>query len=299
MKISVITYFLVLTLVLTSCMNDEKSKWESTPLKTPPTTKTVEMSNSGVNYKNNSGLEVKNNEIFYNGKSRGKIEWKRIFINFEDRTYSFEAYAGIEKLDFNDYGELDIWVVSYDGLRINLPAIFDTIIISYKCDGPLGTWDKYYSCETDGTGKLSQYEFWRYYRSPNPGWGYTALWRKLIIQEFSNKNVIFEITPTHSESIESDPSLWKSLRLYKSLLKYNLIEDFGLNTEIFVNYNESTESSIDFKKAKEKLEPMQTLIRGKIQSKEYLDAIRRDEENKEVEKKWDIFIESFRLEKNK
>ncbi len=32
------------------------------------------MSNSGVNYKNNSGLEVKNNEIFYNGKSRGKIE---------------------------------------------------------------------------------------------------------------------------------------------------------------------------------------------------------------------------------
>ncbi len=52
-----------------------------------------------------------------------------------------------------------------------------------------------------------------------------------------------------------------------------------------MNYNESTESSIDFKKAKEKLEPMQTLIRGKIQSKEYLDAIRRDEENKEVEKK--------------
>jgi len=243
-----------------------------------------------LNYKNEKGLEVKNNEIFFYDNKRGWISGDRIFLTFEDNVYSFEYHNGIDKLNFHPIENFES-VVYYDNLTINLPKD-DDIKIVYQCNGPLLQDRPYEYCKTNGKDNLQQYEFGGAYRQFSTGGGFTLSWNNIFIKKINDKNIIFE-SKINNTFIDTDPSFLplEALETYKSLLKYELVENLNLNTEL-----QNTDSSKDFEEIQKKLKPIHTEMREIIKSKKYLDKIKNEPINLKNEKIYQKIINSFLIE---
>ena len=247
---------------------------------------------NSINYKSNNGLKVENNEIFYEGKKRGYLVDNKIFIEFKENVYSFNFQNDFDNLTLYDMNSVFQNIIWYQSLNINLPEEMD-IKILYKCTSPLIRGNSYEYCETNGEDYLVQYEFGGMYRQFGTGGGHFESWKKIFIKKIDNKNIIFEGF-LEGSSLSTDTSFitYDAVNIYKSLLKYNLIEDLNLNNEL---ENERTDKS--FAKFNEVLEPVYAKMRRIVESKKYLDKVKNDHINLEKEEKWQKTIDSFSLEK--
>lgn len=259
----------------------------------------IENENSNVeflNYENETGLEIKNNEIFFYGKKRGWISKNRIFLNFEDNVYSFEHHNGIDKLDFHPIENFES-VVYYDGLTINFPKD-DDIKIAYQCNGPLLQERPYEYCKTNGIDNLQQYEFGGAYRQFSTGGGFGLSWNNIFIKKINDKNIVFE-GGMNSTIIDTDPSFipLESLGIYRSLLKYGFVKDLNINTELQNTAFQNDQEKRDFEEIQKKLEPIHAEMRNIVKSKKYLDKLKNDPINLKNEEKYQKIINSFLIEK--
>lgn len=279
-----ISLILISTFLLSSCTHQQDTTEQPIDSRTKPnienkhdlenTSETITpqktMDNS-VNYKDNFGLELRNNEITFYGKKRGWISGNRIYISFQNNIYSFEFQDGIDKLSFHEMEGFES-VIYYNGLTINLPdeqGIYDPKI-AYNCDTPLLRGQPYEYCQTNGTNMLDQYEFGGAYRQFSTGGGHGLCWSKIFIQKIDDKNIIFEGGLVGSICIDSDQSFRpeETLPIYQSLLQYNLVDNLGLNA-----------MEKDTAKISEKLEPIHLKMRNIIGSKQYLDKLKDNSKN--------------------
>lgn len=257
---------------------------------------------NAINYKDGFGLEIKNNQIFFNGEKRGWVSGNRIYINFQHNVYSFKFEDGIEKLSFDPIGDAMSFrasIIYYNGLTINLPTKDEPTKISFKCDGPLLSGNRYEYCKTNNKNYLEQYEFGQAYRQFSTGADIALLWRKISIKNTGRKNIVFEgrLNGAYILYPEECSDFEEQFTIYKSLLKYKLIKDLGINTKVPITIlsDASAKEIADHNKARKLLAPIKLKMRNMVKSNAYLDKIKEDPENKELERSWEGIVNSFSI----
>ena len=180
-----------------------------------------------------AGIFVRDGIIFEDGEEIGAFSEGKISFCSAENEYSFSG-------DPESFHKDRMANTYYKRIRISPPHEYwedSGPKITYECDSSLVPSQPYFYCETNGKDYLEQYEFGRSYRRVAPETTTESYWRKILVKKINGVDVLFQII-LQNTNVSDDV-----YGHYKSLLKYDLIED--------LNYPNEQSLNMDYRKKKE------------------------------------------------